>query len=219
MSYEPEVIQGPYVTVGGPFGGEPAAAKPTNGWGPLVAVIGLGALLLLGYVGYRVATHFWFQPSPYSARRAATANDTTVVFPPRLAGMTRLAYRPDVHLPDLTDGAPAGTEWRVATYGRGGELAAYVAAAAVPLTPREQGQLVDLLTKDLSKQGGRTAAVAPGPMGGRMVCATGNFGALPYTACGYVDPGAFGVIYVYDEGRSVRSTVLAMRAGIEHRLS
>jgi hypothetical protein len=217
MSYEPGVMQGPYVTVGGP-GGTPVESKPSSGWAPLVTVIVLGALLLLGYVGFRVVTHFWFQPSPYSARRAATTSETTVVFPPHVAGMTRLAYRPDVHLPDLADGAPGGAEWRVATYGRAGALSAYIGAAAVPLTQRDQDQMVALMTKDLTKQGGKTFIANPGPLGGRMICATGNFGNVPYTACAYVDPGAFGQIYVYDQGRSVQSTMLALRAAVEHRL-
>jgi hypothetical protein len=219
MSYEPDLMEGPYVTVGGPSGGAPAESKPNSGWGPLLAVVGLGFILLLGYVGYRVVLHVWMAPSPYSARRAATAGETTVVFPQRLAGLTRFSDRPDVHLPKLTDGAPAGAEWRVATYGRAGVLAAYVGAAAYPLTPHQQVDAIQGVTKDLQKQGGRTTTVDPGPMGGRMVCATGSFGNLPYTACGYVDPGAFGVIYVYDQGRSVRSTVLAIRAGVEHRLA
>lgn len=218
MSYEPELMQVPYATVGAPPDGAPQP-RPSSGWGPLITVVVIGFTLLLGYVGYRVAMHYLSHPNPYTVRHAATGSETTVVFPPRLAGLTRMDGRYDDLLAKTGRGAPVGYEIRFAIYGRSGTATAVVGAGSLPIGKYTTAQLMTYLREDLQKRGVvHLTDVDAGPLGGRMACGDDPVMSDSTTACGYVDSGAFGVVYLAGRGSRAQATVLALRAGIEQRV-
>jgi hypothetical protein len=219
MSSERGLMQVPYASVGGPTPDAAPPARSSSGWGPVVLMIVLAATLLLGYAGYKIATHFLFPPSPYSVRHAATSAETTVVFPHQIGHLTRIDRGFDTQRAHMATLLPKGFEARLAGYSRAGGLAAVVSAAATPLDARGEAEAMKEFDDAVRKMGARLAPVNAGPMGGQMTCGSLPVESITWTICAYVDRGAFGAILVSDHGQAARTEVLAIRKAVEHRLS
>ncbi len=220
MSYDSRTAYRSFATVGGPPEAEARPPRAASGWGPLVTVLTLGVLALVGYVGYHVAHHYLSHPSPYSVRRAATLDETTIVFPRRLAGMTRIDSGVGTQLSREMTGAPGGVDLRGAVYGVGGAPSAILGAQAQPLTAAGQARQMGEFAAWAKKEGlVGVADVAPGPLGGRMSCGVMPIQSMRWTTCFYADGGGLGLIMVDDAGKTATARVLAIRAGIERRLA
>lgn len=159
-------MQVPYASVGDPDGAGASQVRTKSGWGPVVLMIVLAATLLLGYAGYKVATHYLFPTSPYSARHAATSAETTVVFPRQIGHLTRVDSGFETQRAQMASVLPKGFEARLAGYSRAGGLEAVVGAAAVHLDTRGEATEMKEFADSLHKRGGRLTPVNAGPMGG-----------------------------------------------------
>lgn len=204
-----------------PLSGQPAPtlapgfvpAKPRGLPGPvkaLGAAVGAVALVGLAVVGVTFGWNAYQQH-----RRTELIRSTHVVLPPSIVGMTKRGGAVQAQVDKLvsqinTPAPPQGAAY-VATKSR----VALVLAGTYAMSDGDQHDYIAGVSDTARSMGISLNAVAPGQLGGHMLCGSPAKGGQ--TLCAFTDLAAYGVVVVPGVGADGVSTATAFRAAVERR--